>query len=40
LLLGGAGAAELAPLLGELGFNAKLASTELGVALAVKMPAA
>jgi 3-hydroxyisobutyrate dehydrogenase-like beta-hydroxyacid dehydrogenase len=37
LLLGGAGAAELAPLLLELGFDAKVASTELGVASAVKM---
>ena len=37
LLLGGAGAGELAPLLGELGFNAKVASTELGIASAVKM---
>jgi 3-hydroxyisobutyrate dehydrogenase-like beta-hydroxyacid dehydrogenase len=37
LLLGGAGAAELAPLLVELGFDAKVASDELGVASAVKM---
>ena len=37
LLLGGAGAAELAPLLGELGFDAKVASEKLGVASAVKM---
>jgi hypothetical protein len=37
LLLGGAGAAELAPLLMELGFDAKVASKELGVASAVKM---
>ena len=37
LLLGGAGAAELAPLLLELGFDAKVASTELGVSSAVKM---
>src|ERR1700681_3268159 len=37
LLLGGAGAAELAPLLLELGFNAKVASDKLGVASAVKM---
>jgi 3-hydroxyisobutyrate dehydrogenase-like beta-hydroxyacid dehydrogenase len=37
LLLGGAGAAELAPLLVELGFDAKVASAELGVASAVKM---
>jgi 3-hydroxyisobutyrate dehydrogenase-like beta-hydroxyacid dehydrogenase len=37
LLLGGAGAEELAPLLMDLGFNAKVASTELGVASAVKM---
>jgi 3-hydroxyisobutyrate dehydrogenase-like beta-hydroxyacid dehydrogenase len=37
LLLGGNGAAELAPLLVALGFNAKAASDELGVASAVKM---
>jgi 3-hydroxyisobutyrate dehydrogenase-like beta-hydroxyacid dehydrogenase len=37
LLLGGKGAAELAPLLMALGFNAKVASDELGVASAVKM---
>jgi 3-hydroxyisobutyrate dehydrogenase-like beta-hydroxyacid dehydrogenase len=37
LLLGGAGAAELAPLLLELGFDAKVASRDLGVASAVKM---
>jgi len=37
LLLGGAGAEELAPLLVELGFDAKVASRELGVASAVKM---
>src|ERR1700676_5384074 len=37
LLLGGAGAAELTPLLLELGFDAKVASTELGVSSAVKM---
>jgi 3-hydroxyisobutyrate dehydrogenase-like beta-hydroxyacid dehydrogenase len=37
LLLGGAGAAELAPLLNELGFAAKPASEKLGVASAVKM---
>jgi hypothetical protein len=37
LLLGGNGARELAPLLVELGFNASLASDELGVASAVKM---
>jgi 3-hydroxyisobutyrate dehydrogenase-like beta-hydroxyacid dehydrogenase len=37
LLLGGAGAEALAPLLAELGFNAKVASQELGVASAVKM---
>src|ERR1700733_11882380 len=37
LLLGGAGAAELAPLLVELGFDAKAASDKLGVASAVKM---
>jgi 3-hydroxyisobutyrate dehydrogenase-like beta-hydroxyacid dehydrogenase len=37
LLLGGHGAAELAPLLIELGFDAKLASDKLGVASATKM---
>jgi 3-hydroxyisobutyrate dehydrogenase-like beta-hydroxyacid dehydrogenase len=37
LLLGGAGAPELAPLLVALGFDAKVASAELGVASAVKM---
>jgi 3-hydroxyisobutyrate dehydrogenase-like beta-hydroxyacid dehydrogenase len=37
LLLGGAGAGELAPLLTELGFDAKKASDRLGVASAVKM---
>jgi 3-hydroxyisobutyrate dehydrogenase-like beta-hydroxyacid dehydrogenase len=37
LLLGGAAAAELAPLLIELGFAAKVASDKLGVASAVKM---
>jgi 3-hydroxyisobutyrate dehydrogenase-like beta-hydroxyacid dehydrogenase len=37
LLLGGAGAAELAPLLAGLGFDAKQASEKLGVASAVKM---
>jgi len=37
LLLGGAGAAELAPLIKELGFNAKVASEKLGVSSAVKM---
>jgi 3-hydroxyisobutyrate dehydrogenase-like beta-hydroxyacid dehydrogenase len=37
LLLGGGGAAELAPLLVAIGFDAKLASPELGVASAVKM---
>jgi 3-hydroxyisobutyrate dehydrogenase-like beta-hydroxyacid dehydrogenase len=37
LLLGGAGAAELAPLLLELGFDAKVASAKLGVASATKM---
>jgi 3-hydroxyisobutyrate dehydrogenase-like beta-hydroxyacid dehydrogenase len=37
LLLGGAGAKELAPLLLELGFDAKVASDKLGVASAVKM---
>ena len=37
LLLGGAGARELAPLLVELGFNARVASDQLGVSSAVKM---
>jgi 3-hydroxyisobutyrate dehydrogenase-like beta-hydroxyacid dehydrogenase len=37
LLLGGSGAAELAPLLGRLGFAAKVASERLGVASATKM---
>jgi 3-hydroxyisobutyrate dehydrogenase-like beta-hydroxyacid dehydrogenase len=37
LLLGGRGAGELAPLLVALGFDAKVASEELGVASAVKM---
>jgi 3-hydroxyisobutyrate dehydrogenase-like beta-hydroxyacid dehydrogenase len=37
LLLGGSGARELAPLLVALGFDAKVASEELGVASAVKM---
>jgi 3-hydroxyisobutyrate dehydrogenase-like beta-hydroxyacid dehydrogenase len=37
LLLGGSGAAALAPLLLELGFAAKVASDKLGVASAVKM---
>jgi 3-hydroxyisobutyrate dehydrogenase-like beta-hydroxyacid dehydrogenase len=37
LLLGGSGARELAPLLIELGFDAKVASEQLGVASAVKM---
>ena len=37
LLLGGAGARELAPLLLDLGFNAKVASDQLGVSSAVKM---
>jgi 3-hydroxyisobutyrate dehydrogenase-like beta-hydroxyacid dehydrogenase len=37
LLLGGAGAEALAPLLVELGFDAKVASQQLGVASAVKM---
>ena len=37
LLLGGAGAAELAPLLEALGFDAKVASAELGIASATKM---
>ncbi|MCM2306268.1 MAG: DUF1932 domain-containing protein [Sulfuritalea sp.] len=37
LLLGGPGAAELAPLLKELGFVARVASEKLGVASATKM---
>jgi len=37
LLLGGSGAKELAPLLVMLGFNANVASEQLGVASAVKM---
>ena len=37
LLLGGAGAEALAPMLLELGFDAKVASKELGVSSAVKM---
>ncbi|WP_315773069.1 MULTISPECIES: NAD(P)-dependent oxidoreductase [unclassified Bradyrhizobium] len=37
LLLGGAGARELAPLLNDLGFAAKFASDKLGVASATKM---
>src|SRR5882724_12993093 len=37
LLLGGGGAKELAPLLVSLGFDAKVASEQLGVASAVKM---
>src|SRR5437868_9783128 len=37
LLLGGAGAEQLAPLLVVLGFDAKVASKELGVAYAVTM---
>ena len=37
LLLGGSGARELAPLLVALGFDAKVASDELGIASAVKM---
>jgi 3-hydroxyisobutyrate dehydrogenase-like beta-hydroxyacid dehydrogenase len=37
LLLGGGGAEELAPHLVQLGFDAKVASKELGVASAVKM---
>jgi len=37
LLLGGSGAGELAPLLAELGFDARVASEKLGVASAVKM---
>ena len=37
LLLGGAGAETLAPMLVQLGFDAKVASKELGVSSAVKM---
>ncbi len=37
LLLGGAGAADLAPLLNAIGFDAKVASDKLGVASATKM---
>jgi 3-hydroxyisobutyrate dehydrogenase-like beta-hydroxyacid dehydrogenase len=37
LLLGGAGAAELAPLLNDLGFASRAASDKLGVASATKM---
>jgi 3-hydroxyisobutyrate dehydrogenase-like beta-hydroxyacid dehydrogenase len=37
LLLGGGGARDLAPLLVELGFDAKVASDQLGIASAVKM---
>jgi 3-hydroxyisobutyrate dehydrogenase-like beta-hydroxyacid dehydrogenase len=37
LLLGGGGARELQPLLAVLGFDAKVASEELGIASAVKM---
>jgi 3-hydroxyisobutyrate dehydrogenase-like beta-hydroxyacid dehydrogenase len=37
LLLGGAAAEELAPLLAQLGFNAKVASKQLGISSAVKM---
>jgi 3-hydroxyisobutyrate dehydrogenase-like beta-hydroxyacid dehydrogenase len=37
LLLGGAGAAELSPLLDALGFSTRVASDELGVASATKM---
>jgi len=37
LLLGGGGARDLAPLLVELGFAAKVASDQLGIASAVKM---
>jgi len=37
LLLGGGSAKQLAPLLIELGFNAKVASDQLGIASAVKM---
>ncbi len=37
LLLGGAGARDLAPLLNAIGFDAKVASDKLGVASATKM---
>ena len=37
LLLGGGNARDLAPLLGDLGFDAKVASEQLGIASAVKM---
>ena len=37
LLLGGSGAAELAPLLNAIGFDAKVASDKLGIASATKM---
>jgi 3-hydroxyisobutyrate dehydrogenase-like beta-hydroxyacid dehydrogenase len=37
LLLGGGSAQDLGPLLGELGFDAKVASDQLGIASAVKM---
>src|SRR5690606_4841140 len=37
LLLGGAHAARLAPLLGEIGFAAEFAAAEIGVASATKM---
>ena len=37
LLLGGGNARDLAPLLGELGFDAKVTSDQLGIASAVKM---
>ena len=37
MLLGGEGAKDLAPLLTELGFNARVASSELGIASAIKM---
>src|ERR1700741_967039 len=37
LLLGGGSARDLAPLLAELGFDAKVASDKLGIASAVKM---
>src|ERR1700741_259383 len=37
LLLGGGSARDLAPLLAELGFDAKVASEQLGIASAVKM---
>ena len=37
LLLGGPGARELAPLLNEIGFDAKVSSDQLGIASATKM---